>query len=200
MGGLSTATSEQKVDMPNPQYSTAAQLCLIKFPKIELGSRARKIGVYISGALFAAGWWVFFDACTLSATMRPPPESPFEPVPVHIRFTDWIPGLCSTTGMIVINLIDKKRLISGGSEGYSFSGNDELAWKGRLLLFMGFALLAGGLAGSITVLVLKYAIPDWGPYDVTYWGVANVLQNLAVMMCTITLWMTQSTEDYQYSI
>lgn len=102
--------------------------------------------------------------------------------------------------MIIVNLIDKKRLISDTSAGISFSNDDGVAWKARLLLFMGFALLAGGLAGSITVLILKYAIPDWGSYDVTYWGVANVLQNLAVMMCTVALWLTQNTEEYEYQL
>lgn len=162
--------------------------------------KGRKTAVHFGGAIFAAGWWVFFDACTLSATMKPSPQAPFDPVPVHVTFTDWIPGLCSTIGMIIVNLIDKKRLISDTSAGISFSNDDGVAWKARLLLFMGFALLAGGLAGSITVLILKYAIPDWGSYDVTYWGVANVLQNLAVMMCTVALWLTQNTEEYEYQL
>ncbi|POW12034.1 hypothetical protein PSTT_04793, partial [Puccinia striiformis] len=172
------------ISLPQRKYDPT-RLCLISFPKFDFGSRGR---------------WVFFDACTLSATMKPSPESPFDPVPVHVTFTDWIPGLCSTVGMIIVNLIDKKRLISDGSAGISFSAHEGVAWKARLLLFMGFALMAGGLAGSITVLILKYAIPDWGTYDVTYWGVANVLQNLAVMICTVTIWLTQNTEEYEYQL
>ncbi|KNZ62067.1 uncharacterized protein VP01_1318g7 [Puccinia sorghi] len=159
------------ISLPQRKYDPS-RLCLISFPKFDLGSRGRKTAVHFGGAIFAAG-----------STMKPSPESPFDPVPVHVTFTDWIPGLCSTIGMIIVNLIDKKRLIADGSAGLSFSahGDGGVAWKARLLLFMGFALMAGGLAGSITVLILKYAIPDWGTYDVTYWGVANVLQNLAVM-------------------
>lgn len=60
-----------------------------------------------------------------------------------------IPGLCSTLGMAIVNLIDKKHLLSDTSEGFSFSGDEGVVWKARLWLFMGFALLAGGLAGSI---------------------------------------------------
>lgn len=187
------------ISLPHRKYDPT-RLCLISFPKFDFGSRGRKTAVHFGGAIFAAGWWVFFDACTLSATMKPSPQAPFDPVPVHVTFTDWIPGLCSTIGMIIVNLIDKKRLISDTSAGISFSNDDGVAWKARLLLFMGFALLAGGLAGSITVLILKYAIPDWGSYDVTYWGVANVLQNLAVMMCTVALWLTQNTEEYEYQL
>lgn len=49
--------------------------------------------------------------------------------------------------MIIVNLIDKQRLLSEGGGG--FSSSDSVAWKARLFLFLGFALMAGGLAGSI---------------------------------------------------
>ncbi|KAG0141295.1 hypothetical protein CROQUDRAFT_664017 [Cronartium quercuum f. sp. fusiforme G11] len=186
------------ISLPHRRYDPS-RICLISLPKLDLGSTGRKTGVYLSGALFAAGWWIFIDACMLSATMKPSPITPFDPVPVHVRFPDWIPGLCSTFGMTIVNLIDKKRLMSDGGD-FSFSAEDGVVWKARLLLFMGFALLAGGLAGSITVLVLKYVIPDWGPQNFTYWGVANVLQNLAIMSCTVILWMTQNNEEYEYSL
>lgn len=64
---------------------------------------------------------------------------------VHIRFVDWIPGICSSLGMLVINSIEKTRL-SADSYRYSESG---VAWKAQLVLFLGFALMAGGLAGSV---------------------------------------------------
>lgn len=47
--------------------------------------------------------------------------------------------------MLVINSIEKSRL-HGDSFSYSGSG---VAWKARFVLFLGFALLAGGLAGSV---------------------------------------------------
>lgn len=56
--------------------------------------------------------------------------------------------------MIVVNLIDKQRLMSddddngGGSWGDGAWGGG-VAWRARLFLFLGFALMAGGLAGSI---------------------------------------------------
>lgn len=64
---------------------------------------------------------------------------------MHINFVDWIPGICSAVGMLVINLIDKTRL---SADTFSYSG-DGVAWKARLVLFLGFALMAGGLAGSV---------------------------------------------------
>lgn len=43
-----------------------------------------------------------------------------------------------------INLIDKSRL---QGEAFSYAGSG-LVWKARLFLFLGFALIAGGFAGS----------------------------------------------------
>ena len=64
--------------------------------------------------------------------------------PVHVSFVDWIPGICSLLGFIVINLIDKDRI--RGNDSFGDSG---AVWRARLLLFIGFALMAGGLAGSV---------------------------------------------------
>lgn len=47
--------------------------------------------------------------------------------------------------MLVINSIEKSRL---HADSFSYSGGG-VAWKARFVLFLGFALLAGGLAGSV---------------------------------------------------
>ena len=62
-----------------------------------------------------------------------------------MKFVDWIPGICSALGMLVINSIEKSRL---HADSFSYSGSG-VAWKARFVLFLGFALLAGGLAGSV---------------------------------------------------
>lgn len=46
--------------------------------------------------------------------------------------------------MLVVNLIDKDRV--RGDEGF---GDSSAVWRARLFLFIGFALMAGGLAGSV---------------------------------------------------
>ena len=87
---------------------------------------------------------------------------------VHVKFVDWIPGICSALGMLVINSIEKSRL---HADSFSYSGSG-VAWKARFVLFLGFALLAGGLAGSVvssiqpffslySVLILLYV--DYAP-------------------------------------
>ena len=94
-----------------------------------------------------------------------------------MRFVDWIPGICSSLGMLVINSIEKSRL---QADSWNYSGNG-VAWKAQFVLFLGFALLAGGLAGGVTVLVLKYLIQGY-PMPTLYFGIANVVANGLVMV------------------
>ena len=68
--------------------------------------------------------------------------------------------------MLVINSIEKTRL---SADSYSYSGTG-VAWKARLVLFLGFALMAGGLAGSVVryfspliMLALKCSFSPGGP-------------------------------------
>ncbi|KAM0755049.1 UPF0220-domain-containing protein [Meredithblackwellia eburnea MCA 4105] len=179
------------------------RVCLISLPTISLGPRKREFLVYLSGALFALGWWMFLDSTMLSKHAIPLPDpGPWDPVPIHVTFSDWTPGICSTIGMIIVNLIDKQRLMNddeGPSWNDGFAGG--VAWRARLFLFMGFAFMAGGLAGSITLLVIKYVIPNYpGGFGVN-WGIANVLQSVLIMMSAIVLWTAQNAEsDYEYQL
>jgi hypothetical protein len=101
----------------------------------------RTAGVYFSGALFSIGFFALLDAAVFSHTRYTGD--------VHVTFVDWIPGICSALGMLVINSIEKSRL---SADSYSYSGTG-VAWKARVVLFMGFALMAGGLAGSVVRLI-----------------------------------------------
>ncbi|PGH06669.1 hypothetical protein GX51_02297 [Blastomyces parvus] len=150
-------------------------------------ANARTAGIYTSGALFSLGFFFLIDAASYSRSYGGT---------VHVKFVDWIPGICSALGMLVINSIEKSRL---SADSYSYSGNG-VAWKARFVLFLGFALLAGGLAGSVTVLVLKYVIKDY-PLQTVYFGIANVIANALIMMSSAVLWVSQNMEeDYTYSL
>ncbi|KLJ07792.1 hypothetical protein EMPG_16735 [Blastomyces silverae] len=150
-------------------------------------ANARTAGIYSSGALFSLGFFFLVDAAAYSRSYGGL---------VHVKFVDWIPGICSALGMLVINSIEKSRL---SADSYSYSGNG-VAWKARFVLFLGFALLAGGLAGSVTVLVLKYVIKDY-PLKTVYFGIANVIANALIMMSSAVLWVSQNMEeDYTYSL
>lgn len=95
-----------------------------------------------------------------------------------MTFVDWIPGICGALGMLVINSIDKSRL---SGDTFSYSGNG-VAWKARLVLFLGFALMAGGFAGSVTVLVIKYVVDKDYPITTLWFGISNVVCNVLIMV------------------
>ena len=94
-----------------------------------------------------------------------------------MTFIDWIPVIFSALGMLIVNSIDKTRL---SADNFSYSG-DGVAWKARVVLFMGFAAMAGGLAGGVTVMVLKYIVPQY-PFPTLWFGVANVIANVLVSL------------------
>lgn len=79
--------------------------------------------------------------------------------------------------MLIINSIEKTRL---SADSFSYSGSG-VAWKARVVLFLGFASLAGGMAGGIAILVLKYVMGE-AVWPTLYMGVANVLSNTSVMV------------------
>lgn len=119
---------------------------------------------------FCIALFTLIDAATFS-------HSPLNGSHFHVNFVDWIPGIFSALGMLIINSIDKSRL---SGDNFSYSG-DGVAWKARVVLFMGFAAMAGGLAGGVTVMVLKYVVPD-AQWPAMWFGVANVIANGLVML------------------
>ncbi|TFK38293.1 hypothetical protein BDQ12DRAFT_606557 [Crucibulum laeve] len=182
------------MSLPRSNYDPR-RVCLNPFPEFTLGKHRRTIGVYLAGALFALANWTFLDAAILSAHAHSPWGQPDTPPPVHVTFVDWIPGICSLLGYLVINMIDKDRI--RGEEGF---GDSRAVWRARLFLFIGFALMAGGLAGSVTVLVLKYVLNEY-PEQFTYYGYANVSQSVALMLSAIVLWIAQNTSnEYEYNL
>lgn len=167
---------------------------LFRLPfKLPNSATARSIGVYISGGLYAVGAWLFLDAVIYSKKANASS--------VHVTFVDWIPFLCSTLGMIIVNSIEKNRLIQDALASGSFSGSSSMAWQARLVLFLGFALLAGGLSGSIVVLIIKFLIKDFTTYPTLGMGVNNVVGNFCVVLSCVILWIAQNVEDeYSYSL
>ena len=157
------------------------------------------------------------DAAILSAHSKSPWGSPPDTeAPVHVTFVDWIPGICSLLGYLIINLIDKDRI--RGDVGF---GDSSAVWRARLFLFIGFAFMAGGLAGSVvrllhvssnfrfgltfftppqTILVLKYVLHNY-PAQFTYYGYANVSQSVALMLSAVVLWIAHNTSsEYEYNL
>ncbi|CUS11961.1 unnamed protein product [Tuber aestivum] len=164
------------------------RLCRFPVPKLPSSPVLRSAGVYTSGALFSLGFFLLLDAAVYSKHASGGD--------VHITIVDWIPLICSVLGMLVINSIERSRL---NANTFSHSGND-VTWKARSVLFIGLALMAGGLAGAASVLVMKYVVPGY-PWPTLGFGVAGVMGSASVMLSCIVLWVSQNIEDdYTYSL
>ena len=116
-------------------YDHPNSLFRFQLPSFSIGAHGRSIGIYLAGILFACGFWFFLDAAIYSKVANNGT--------VHMNFVDWIPAICSALGLLIVNSIDKAKLTS---DDY---GESSIAWKAKLILFIGFALLAGGLAGGV---------------------------------------------------
>ncbi|KAJ2776493.1 Vacuolar protein sorting-associated protein 68 [Coemansia javaensis] len=144
-------------------------------------------GTYVAGALFTIGWWFFIDGLVMARTRA---DSP-----VKFGFEDWIPGVLCTLGMMITTSIDLSLL---REDGFGYGGSS-LAGKAKLTLFIGIALLAGGLAGSVTILTIKYIVPQVDA-AVLYIGFTNVIQTAAILLSSIALWLVHNSDyDNQYN-
>ncbi|KAH3898698.1 Vps68p SCDLUD_005021 [Saccharomycodes ludwigii] len=167
---------------------------------------------YLSGALFASSILFFLDSLIYSHRVNASDI-------VSVTFTEWIPMICSTLGMIIINSVDKSNLtvvssssatgglLSGGGGGISIGGNgggnSNLLGQLRIVLFLGFALLAGGCSGSIVVLIVKYIQRDITEYPTLGMGVDNVIANMLILLSCVVLWVAQTInfeDEYNYAL
>ncbi|AMD18609.1 HBL293Wp [Eremothecium sinecaudum] len=167
---------------------------LLRFPfKLPNSVTARKFGVSFSGALFALGFWLFID-CVLYSKVANGSD-------ISVTFIDWIPTICSTLGMLIVSSIDKNWLLENSLATGALVGSSQRTWQAQTLLFFGFALLGGGVAGAFAVGFLKYISNGYGEYPTASMAVNNILGNLSIMASCIVLWMSQNIEDeYSYSL
>ncbi|KKA28228.1 hypothetical protein TD95_002412 [Thielaviopsis punctulata] len=149
---------------------------------------ARNTGVYGAGGLFSLAFYIMLDSAVWSKSARNATD-------VHVSFADWLPLIFSSFGMLIINSVEKQRL---SSDSIGYSGN--VAWQARVVLFLGFAALAGGMAGGVTVFVLKYVVPSVSMPALNM-GIENVVANALVGLSCVVLWVSQNMEDeYSYNL
>ncbi|KAI8986978.1 hypothetical protein BDB01DRAFT_784166 [Pilobolus umbonatus] len=146
----------------------------------------KSIRSYSAGILFACGWWFLLDAHVMSSVDN---ESP------TVGLTEWIPGLLSTTGMMILYWSNQLKW----QEGYYMEENHvHNKWVVKGGLFIAVTLLAGGLTGSVSILIFKYVLYY---SERIYYGIACVMQNVLVMASAAIIWFAQNTsDDYEHSI
>lgn len=182
---LPTPTPLTTMDIDGNTQNSIFRLPLPHISTITL----RTAGIYLSGVFYSLAFYSLLDSALFS-------KSNANGSIVHVTFADWLPFVVSSLGMLIINIIDKSRL----SLTADFSHDQAAEWSAKIVLFLGFACLAGGLAGSIVILVLKYVVPKY-PFPTLGMGVLNVVANGSVMVSSIFLWLAQNLEDeYSYNL
>ncbi|KAH6840847.1 hypothetical protein B0I37DRAFT_357697 [Chaetomium sp. MPI-CAGE-AT-0009] len=150
---------------------------------------ARNAGVYGAGGLFSLAFYTLLDSAVWS-------KSALNGSSLHVSFVDWLPFIFSSLGMLIINSVEKARL---SADSFSYSGSG-VAWKARVVLFLGFAALAGGMAGGVTVFVLQFVVPGVA-FPAMTMGVENLVANALVGLSSVVLWISQNMEDeYSYNL
>lgn len=86
--------------------------------------------------------------------------------------------------MLVINSIEKTRL---SADSYSYSGTG-VAWKARLVLFLGFALMAGGLAGAVVSGFTKLGVWRVIIDEFVAGGLGPQISRPAILVSNVVLW------------
>ncbi|KAI9005635.1 hypothetical protein DFJ74DRAFT_691586 [Hyaloraphidium curvatum] len=138
---------------------------------------------YTAGALFTLGWWAFIDSVIYSGSHDPP-------LPVAIKFEDWVPGLLSTVSLIMVNLIDKTAL---NATEFTHDGS-YVAFKARLWAFLGVTMALGALGGSLAIMSLKYIIPGYTGED-AYGGFMIVAQNVLIFAGSMLFWFGRNSGE-----
>lgn len=142
------------------------------------------VAVGLAGICYAMGVWILLDSSLYSKYANGSTA--------HVTFIDWIPFISSTIGTIIVNSLNKVQLINSD---FGFDTSSGLQWQARIVLFVGFAMLAIGISGSLLVLILKYIIKGFTEMPTIGMGLENVMANGFVMACCCLLWFSNNMEE-----
>jgi hypothetical protein len=128
---------------------------------------------FISGALFAASWFVFLDAVLYSNNAADEPNP---------TFVSWVPGLLATVALAVVNL----------TSASSFAENTQ-GTMSSLMLASGWALaLVSSAVALIMAAVHDMSVPAAGELASSRLGVAAVLQTSGLALASVAHWASSA--------
>lgn len=103
---------------------------------------------------------------------------------------DWLPGIFSTLGLIMLNLISKDKL---NGNDFSYASDSNTTLKGRLIFFLGLSTQISSLGGAISSFVIKNiksdGIQEYLPQTV-------LVQNILIFISSLALWAFRNYEEY----
>eukprot|EP00808_Paulinella_micropora_P029194 g23461.t1 len=125
------------------------------------------VASYLSGFLFAAGWWLLADGAAYAKHIDSP---------IQVSIVALIPGFVSTIGFFLMNSFPWTDLEDDGGAGK----------RGKILLASSIVFLLAGIFGSVWVFIERWA--NSGVADLNPWpGVALILQAVCIMLGAMLL-------------
>jgi len=140
---------------------------------------ARNAGVYSAGALVRRTELSIVPIDLISsASLGPPCPGLSDARYMKCSPANARPQYSLAFYVMLDSAVWSKSARNGSSVHVSYSGSG-VAWKARVVLFLGFAALAGGMAGGVTVFVLKFVVPGV-EMPALGMGIENIVSNALV--------------------
>eukprot|EP00199_Chlamydomonas_sp_CCMP681_P003101 CAMPEP_0119107662 /NCGR_PEP_ID=MMETSP1180-20130426/11529_1 /TAXON_ID=3052 ORGANISM="Chlamydomonas cf sp, Strain CCMP681" /NCGR_SAMPLE_ID=MMETSP1180 /ASSEMBLY_ACC=CAM_ASM_000741 /LENGTH=179 /DNA_ID=CAMNT_0007093181 /DNA_START=11 /DNA_END=550 /DNA_ORIENTATION=- len=142
-----------------------------------LRQQASRHGVLLAGAVFAAGWWCWVDACVLAT-------------PHTIPFQQYLPGILATLCICMINVIRREEL----QESDPF--DDAGFCRPRAWLFLSYCMSFGSIVGAVWVMIEHYANNEELTSAAEKWpGVAGIFQVVLVLASGLLLFVSRAPSE-----
>ncbi|EGG14459.1 transmembrane protein [Cavenderia fasciculata] len=145
----------------------------------------RKFLSTFSGILFGVAWFLWIDGHVYENT-RNAATPGFGP---SIQWVYYLPGIFSTVGLVMANIIKLDGLNSS-----SFLGDDSYVTKIRIWLFVSFAINFGCIAGSVWIMAATFMPPHVNS-NAEWPGIALTLQNVLIFLSSLTLMYSKSRNE-----
>jgi len=136
-----------------------------------------------AGLLFGAAWWMWIDAHVHTMAYLKH-NNKDDPTP-SILFYYYLPGIFSTLGLIMANIVNLESLNS-----YTIFWDESIEAKVKVWLFVAFSISFGAIAAAIYIMVQIYLPPH---NSGSQWpGIALTVQNLLLLISSFVLFWSRS--------
>jgi len=131
---------------------------------------------------FALAWWLWIDAHAFSVK--------FEPSSVSVTFGHYVPGLVSSLGLLMVNVVNWRDL-GGFNWGWA---EDGVQARVRAWLFFALVVCFGGIIAAVWVASVHWFGKEQPPVY-TYPGFALIFQNLILFLATMLFRFAKPMDD-----
>lgn len=135
---------------------------------------AKDVGCVVSGLIFGVAWWIMIDAQVISSLRKEQPP---------IIGWYWVPGILSTLGFIMMNIVDLSSM-----NPYSWWYDENVSGKVRAWLFFAFIIHFSNIGGAMYIMIDRFLPPHnlGDPWP----GIAICLQNFLLFFAgLLMLWV-----------